>query len=111
MHTCDEKIFSIIKDIKVMNAISTVEAKTGFSELVNRVAFGKERVALTRRGKALAVIIPMEDLEALERLEDASDLRDADAAFAAFKASGKPSVPLEEVARELGITLPARKRR
>ena len=53
---------------------------------VNRVAYGKERVILSRRGRDLAAIVPLEDVELLEALEDRLDL---DAARAALKKAGK----------------------
>lgn len=56
-----------------MPNLSTVEARTQFADLINRVAYGKERVILTRRGKALVAIVPLEDLHQL-------DLADARAA-------------------------------
>ena len=86
-----------------MNALSTVQAKADFSALVNRAAFGKERIMLTRRGKPLAAVIPLEDLETLEALEDAADLRDAEAALAEFKASGRRSIPWDEVKKKTGL--------
>lgn len=57
--------------------LSTVEAREHFSEVVNRAAFGKERILLTRRGRPLAVVVPVADLEALEALEEAEDVRAA----------------------------------
>jgi prevent-host-death family protein len=45
-----------------MAHLSTVEARSQFAELINRVAYGKERVILTRRGKALVAVVPLEDL-------------------------------------------------
>lgn len=53
-------------------SISTVEARNQFADLINRVAYGKERVILTRRGKALVAMVPLEDLES-------DDLTDAEA--------------------------------
>jgi prevent-host-death family protein len=50
------------------------EARESFSTTINRVAFGRERVVLTRHGKRVAAVVPIEDLELLELLEDASDL-------------------------------------
>jgi prevent-host-death family protein len=38
------------------------------AEVLNRVAYGKDRVVLTRRGKALVGIVPLEDLRRLEGL-------------------------------------------
>jgi prevent-host-death family protein len=50
------------------------EARESFSTTVNRVAFGGERVVLTRHGRRVAAVVPIEDLELLEALEDARDL-------------------------------------
>jgi PHD/YefM family antitoxin component YafN of YafNO toxin-antitoxin module len=38
--------------------LSTNEARNNFSETLNRVRFRKERFALTRRGKVLAIMVP-----------------------------------------------------
>jgi antitoxin (DNA-binding transcriptional repressor) of toxin-antitoxin stability system len=45
------------------------------------VAFGRERVVLTRHGKRVAAVVPIEDLELLESLEDMSDLEEVRAAL------------------------------
>jgi prevent-host-death family protein len=47
--------------------LTTVAARRQFAHLVNRVWFTKERAVLTRYGKAVAAIVPVEDLEKLER--------------------------------------------
>ena len=57
------------------------EAREAFSTTVNRVAFGGERVVLTRHGKRVAAVVPIEDLELLESLEDARDLDEVRAAL------------------------------
>lgn len=49
-----------------MLKMTTVEARENFSDLINKAAYGNERVILTRRGKALAAIIPLEDLDLLK---------------------------------------------
>jgi prevent-host-death family protein len=41
--------------------------KRDISELVNRVAYGGERIVLTSRGKPKAAIVSVEDYEQLER--------------------------------------------
>lgn len=41
------------------DTFSTVQARDQFSEVLNRAAFGKERVVLTRRGKPLVAIVPI----------------------------------------------------
>lgn len=83
-----------------MNAMTTVEAREHFSEFVNRTAYGKERVVLTRRGKNIAVLIPLEDLRLLEEIEDQLDVRDAKAALKEIKTHG--TLSLEKFKDELG---------
>ena len=82
-----------------MAKITTAEARNDFAEVINRASFGKERFVLTRRGKKLAAIIPVEDLELLEELEDRMDV---DAARAALAESGE-RVSYQEMRRELGL--------
>lgn len=53
------------------------KARGQLGTLVNRVSLRGERVLLNRNGKAVAAIVPLEDLELLRRLEDAADLRAA----------------------------------
>ena len=54
--------------------ITASDARDEFSEVLNRVSYGHERVVVQRRGKDLAAMVPMEDLRLLERLvEDAED--------------------------------------
>ena len=53
-----------------MTEMTTGEARAQFADLINRVAYGKERVILTRRGRRLAAIIPLDQLEQLQAAED-----------------------------------------
>ena len=46
------------------------KARQGFADTINRVAFGKERVVLRRRGKEIAAVVPIDVLRLLEELED-----------------------------------------
>jgi prevent-host-death family protein len=50
------------------------EARDGFAELVNRVSYGHERIRVARRGREVAALVPIADIELLELLEDALDL-------------------------------------
>lgn len=43
------------------------QARAELAELVNRVGYTGERILLTRHGKPLAALVPVEDLEALDR--------------------------------------------
>ncbi len=71
-----------------MDTLSTVEARNQFSDVINRAAYGKERVALTRRGKALVAVVPIEDVELLRELEDYYDAKAADEALARLSPFG-----------------------
>jgi prevent-host-death family protein len=46
-----------------MEAIDTATARKRLSELVSRVLYAKERITLTRYGKACAVLVPIDDVE------------------------------------------------
>lgn len=81
-----------------MTRLNVMEAKRAFGKTVNRVAFGKERLLLERRGEDVAAMVPPEDLRLLEELEDRFDLE------AARKALREPgSVSLEALKKELGL--------
>ena len=77
------------------------EARGEFSDLVNRAAYKHERVLLTRHGKAIAAIVPAEDLELLEALEDRAYLEAARAALA--DPQNAELIPWEQVKAELGL--------
>ncbi len=59
-----------------MTDVSTGDARKNLAEILNRVAYGKERVILTRHGRQVAAIVPMEDLDLLTRLRQAVQRRD-----------------------------------
>ena len=74
-----------------MSKISTKEARDQLSTVISRAAFAKERVILTRHGKAIAAVVPIEDIELLEELENRMDIEDARAALAGTKKEGTVS--------------------
>lgn len=86
-----------------MRHVSTLDARNHFAEIINRTAYGKERVVLTRRGKDLVALVPLEDMEILEKVEDLYDLREALAAIE--EADPKKRVSLRDLANELDILL------
>lgn len=53
--------------------ISTGQARDNFTDMINRAHYNKERIIVSRRGKPVAAIVPIEDVEALEELEDRFD--------------------------------------
>jgi prevent-host-death family protein len=87
-----------------MTRLNVSKARDEFPEVVNRAAYGNERTIVSRRGKDLAAIIPIEDLRLLERLTqeemDRIDLEDARAALR--EAEEKGTIPLRDLMRELG---------
>jgi len=84
-----------------MGQVNTVDARAQFSEIINRAAFGKERMILTRRGKELVAVVPIEDIKLLEALEDRMDLEEARASL--LEAKKKGTVPWEKIKKELGL--------
>ena len=82
-----------------MAEIAVANVRKNFSDALNRVAYGKERLVLKRRGKGVAAIVPMEDLEAIEAMEDKIDLA---MARKALKEKGKP-IPWEKAKKQLGL--------
>lgn len=81
--------------------ITTTEAKEQFIELVNRVALGKERIILTRRGKEIVALIPIEDLQLLQSNQNQKELKAAIDALKEARESG--TLSLEQFKNEMGI--------
>lgn len=81
-------------------SITTAEAKEEFIELINRVTHLKERIILTRRGKEIAAIVPLEDLLLLQASQDKSDLHDALEALKEARNAG--TTELDSLKDEIG---------
>ena len=84
-----------------MTTLSTVKARENFSDLVNRSAYGKERVVLTRRGKGVVAVVPIEDLKLLEAIEDRIDLEDIEKALS--DPENKKAIPWDKVKKDLRL--------
>jgi len=84
--------------------LNVSKAREEFPDVVKRAAYAKERTIVSRRGKDLAALIPIEDLRLLERLaQQEMDRIDREDAHAALKeAEERGSIPLEDLMRELG---------
>jgi prevent-host-death family protein len=90
--------------------LSVVELRQSLAEVLNRVQDRGERIAIHRRGKDAAAIIPIEDLRLLERLiEEAEDRIDFETARAALEESDV-RLPYEEVRASLGLSKVGRRR-
>ena len=79
--------------------ISTASARKNFAEIVNQVAYGKEPVILTRRGKEIVALVSIEELELLKQIENHLDIEDAKKALA----EAGENLPAEEVWKQLGL--------
>jgi PHD/YefM family antitoxin component YafN of YafNO toxin-antitoxin module len=83
-----------------MTRASTQKRQETFSHSLSRVVTKRERVVLHRRGKAVAALIPLEDLALLEELEDRLDVQEAVRRLAD---PNDKAVPYEQVRQELGL--------
>ena len=57
-----------------MIRMAATDVRKNFSETLNKVAYGKDRIMIHRNEKDLAVIVPLEDVRLLEMIEDKVDL-------------------------------------
>lgn len=90
-------------DAPTMSNLPTSKARNAFARTLGRVARTGEPIVLIRRGKRVAAIVSVEDLDRLAAMEDAADIADADAAVAEMKRTGEKPIPWEQVKRDLGL--------
>jgi prevent-host-death family protein len=83
-----------------MAEISVAEARKNFSDALNRVAYGKERLRIKRRGKVVAALVPPEDLDVIEAVENKIDLAEARRILAHPRE--KP-IPWKKAKKQLGL--------
>ena len=57
-----------------MDTVGIAEIKRNISTIVNRVAFGRQRIILTSRGRPKAALVSIEDLQKLESLDRTTSL-------------------------------------
>jgi len=55
----------------VMARVNVAQAKRHFSDLLGRVAYGKERITITRRGKPMVLLVPIGEKRRTPHLADA----------------------------------------
>jgi len=82
-----------------MKRITTAEARKQMAELLNRAAYGGERFVVTRHGKELVAIVPLQDVTLLDKLRALLARKDFEAAVAEMEQSG--TRPWDEVRRDL----------
>ncbi|NGX63550.1 MAG: hypothetical protein KR126chlam6_00962 [Candidatus Anoxychlamydiales bacterium] len=84
-----------------MTGIPLSEARSQLPDIVNKVAYGNKHIILTRRGKKVAAIVSIEELELIEAIEDRIDLEDARKAIKDIQKQG--SISWKKVKAELGL--------
>ncbi len=84
-----------------MTRLSVNSVRKELAETLNRVSYKGERVVVERRGKVVAAIVPVVDLELLEALEDRLDLEAARTALKEAEKMG--TVPWARLKKDLGL--------
>jgi prevent-host-death family protein len=84
-----------------METLPSAKAREQFAELIDRAAYGKERIAVAKHRKQLVAIVPIEDLKLLEYLEERIDLNEARKALEASK--NEATIELDDLTRALGF--------
>jgi prevent-host-death family protein len=75
--------------------IPVTQARDELAELINRVAYGHERIILTRHSKAVACLVPPEDLARLQEQEGEQEVPAVShpTGTASTAAADQPSAP------------------
>ena len=84
-----------------MKPVTTAEARKHMAELVNRAAYGGERFVVTRHGKELVAIVPLQEATLLDRVRGLLEARDYEAALREVRDVG--TVAWGDVRRELDL--------
>lgn len=79
--------------------VSIADARKNLADIVNKVAYGKESVVLTRRGQDVAALVSIEELELLQQIEDHIDIEDAKQALT----DPGDNIPAKEFWKQLGL--------
>jgi prevent-host-death family protein len=80
--------------------ISVTEARADFSDLINKVGYGRERVVITRHGKPLVALIPASDAASLWAIQDSTTVTVLDLG----SRTGLASAPLGTAAQQWSET-------
>jgi prevent-host-death family protein len=94
-NTTYRAIYYGVYEVTEVKKLSISNARGHLAELVEQVAYEKETIEITRRGKVLAVLVPPEDRVLMERLEEEMDSRSVESTLKDIKKYG--TVPIEKV--------------
>ena len=83
-----------------MTSVTASSLKTHPSDILGRVRYGRERIAVTYHGKEIAAVVPVEDVRLLEKLEEALDSLDAVESLQEAERDG--TISLAELKAQLG---------
>ena len=81
-----------------MTTITISKARSELADLFNKVAYGGQRLLISKHGKKVA-LVPLDDVEAIEAIEDIIDI---ELAKKAAKEPGK-SITLKQLKKKLGL--------
>ena len=86
-----------------MTHMAASKARADFAEVVRRAEHKGERIVLSRNGKDVAAIVPVEDVALLEELEEKGDLAAVRAALAETRRKREKPIPWEQARELLGL--------
>ena len=81
-----------------MKTLEASQLRQSIADALNKVAYAGERITISRHGKPVAVLVPVEDAELLEAIEDRVDVVLAKKAL-----KEKVSIPWAKAKKELGL--------
>jgi prevent-host-death family protein len=78
-------------------------AREDFTDALERVARGGERIVIRKGRKEVAALVPLKDLRLLEQIEDRLDLVDARRALSESRKKSDKPIPWEKARQLLGL--------
>ncbi len=80
---------------------NVANARENFTDVLNQAKYGKMRIKIVKRNKAVAYIVPVEDVEILEKLEEIIDIEDILKAKKEAEETGY--INWDEIKKDLGL--------
>ena len=88
--------------IPLHSELAVGEARLNFADILNRVAYTRERIVVKKHHKPIMALISIEDLELLEAIEDIRDIKLARQRLKTLHREGVTS--LKKLEKELILT-------